>query len=172
MNRIMVVMLGGMLALAAGSQAQEWHPELHAPQGAAQEQAGGQVQGQVQGQAQESSRERARQNPPNPQDICAAGKDKCAEGLSAKRHPHVLSPPLSVRDVTPPKEAPRREAAPVTVPNVTVPAPPPTITGCDGGGCWNSEGGRYNGPGAAPGGAVTSGSGRLCTTNGAFVQCF
>lgn len=89
------------------------------------------------------------------------------------------APPL-LQDAPPRQEPPRRESVPIAPPTVSVPAPSPTITSCDGGGCWNANGGRYNGP-AAPttgsgstprGGAVTDSSGRLCTTNGAFVQCF
>jgi hypothetical protein len=113
-------------------------------------------------------------------DNSAEGNKVCQE---EKPKPRPRRAPPLLQDAPPPRqEPPRRESVPITPPTVSVPAPPPTITSCDGGGCWNANGGRYNGP-AAPtgptaagstprGGAVTDSSGRLCTTNGAFVQCF
>jgi hypothetical protein len=115
-------------------------------------------------------------------DNSADGSKGCQEEKTKPRPRR--APPLLQDAPRPRQEPPRRESVPITPPTVSVPAPPPTITSCDGGGCWNANGGRYNGP-AAPtagsgsgagspprGGAVTDSSGRLCTTNGAFVQCF
>jgi hypothetical protein len=107
--------------------------------------------------------------------------DKSKACAESKPKPKPRRAPPLLQDAPPRQEAPRREAVPIVPPNVTVPSPPPTITSCDGGGCWDAGGGRYSGntgvgpattPPAAPGGAMTDNRGRLCTTNGAFVQCF
>ncbi len=52
-----------------------------------------------------------------------------------------------------------------------IPSPPPPghINSCDGGGCTDTNGVRYNG---GVGNAVLNPDGRLCTINGSTVQCF
>ncbi|MDM0111339.1 hypothetical protein QTI66_04215 [Variovorax sp. J22R133] len=61
-----------------------------------------------------------------------------------------------------PEEA-RQPAAPRT-------APLPTPLGnCNAGGCWDSQGNRYNSTG--DGSRYVSPEGRLCQTNGNFIHC-
>ncbi|HZW22480.1 hypothetical protein [Noviherbaspirillum sp.] len=50
-----------------------------------------------------------------------------------------------------------------------VPSVPAPVTACDPGGCW-SGGARYEGGGA--GGTYLNKGGRLCQSNGAWMQCF
>jgi hypothetical protein len=62
-------------------------------------------------------------------------------------------------------------------PSTTTPRPAPPaqadrpspLTGCDPGGCWDSGGNRYNG---GAGNTYLNGAGKLCTRNGAWMQCF
>lgn len=75
-------------------------------------------------------------------------------------------PALADRPVTPPPSAP---SVPMpAVPQTAVPSGPAPVTGCDPGGCW-SGGTRYNG---GAGGTYLDKGGRLCQSNGAFMQCF
>lgn len=49
-------------------------------------------------------------------------------------------------------------------------APPPApLSSCNAGGCWDSQGNRYNGTG--DGSRFISPEGRLCQTNGKFIHC-
>ena len=64
---------------------------------------------------------------------------------------------------TPPRQP---QTTPVT-PGARPGAPIPTA-GCDAGGCYGPGGQRYNN---GPGATVVSPSGKLCTRNGAWIQC-
>lgn len=71
-----------------------------------------------------------------------------------------------------PLPAERRPAVPVPPPPArpaAVPTPPTPITTCDAGGCWNANGGRYNG---GPGNTYMDRNGRLCQRNGAWMRCY
>lgn len=79
----------------------------------------------------------------------------------------------AVIDGTPRIAAPRSDLA---APALTVPATPlPALPGpapimrCDGGGCVDTSGTRYNG---GVGTTLLSPQGKLCNNNGATVQCF
>ena len=49
-------------------------------------------------------------------------------------------------------------------------APPPApLSNCDAGGCWDSQGNRYNNTG--DGARLISPEGRPCQTNGKFIHC-
>jgi hypothetical protein len=62
-----------------------------------------------------------------------------------------------------------RVVPPVILPGTAAPSAPAPLGTCDGAGCWNSEGGRYNG---GTGNTYLNNGGRLCNRNGASVQCF
>jgi hypothetical protein len=75
--------------------------------------------------------------------------------------------PLVIERV-PPVAPPARTGVPVVVPPVNTPSPPPAVSGCDGGGCWDSGGSRYNGSN----GVYLNGAGRQCQRVGTSLQCF
>lgn len=70
-----------------------------------------------------------------------------------------LSPP--VLPATPPRSV--TPAPPLVRPGAPIPT-----AGCDAGGCYGPNGQRYNN---GPGATVVSPSGKLCTRNGAWIQC-
>jgi hypothetical protein len=94
---------------------------------------------------------------------CLGGPDTPASAPPRAAQPAAASGTSTPRavPVTPPATTPQ--------PTVRVPAqaPPATLTACDAGGCWTSDGTRLQrvGPGAL------LGPRGLCTTNGNFVQC-
>jgi hypothetical protein len=61
------------------------------------------------------------------------------------------------------QEQPMQPAAPRAAP---LPAP---LSSCNAGGCWDSQGNRYNGTG--DGSRFVSPEGRLCQTHGQFIHC-
>ncbi|KQQ46366.1 hypothetical protein ASF61_18390 [Duganella sp. Leaf126] len=67
---------------------------------------------------------------------------------------------------TPPR--PLTPATPSRIDPVARPGAPVPTAGCDAGGCYGPNGQRYNN---GPGNTVVSPSGRLCSRNGAFIQC-
>jgi hypothetical protein len=71
-----------------------------------------------------------------------------------------LSVPSAAGQITVPHLAP---------PNVTInPAQAPAFTSsCDGGGCWGSDGTRYN----AVGGALVRPDGKICKSVAGVMQC-
>lgn len=71
-----------------------------------------------------------------------------------------ISVPSAAGQITVPRLAP---------PNVTInPAPAPTFTSsCDSGGCWGSDGTRYN----AVGGALVGPDGKTCQSVAGVMQC-
>lgn len=82
--------------------------------------------------------------------------------------------PQAVERVSP-AEAERKEPLPPRVPtpprispNNPRPGAPIPTAGCDVGGCYGPNGQRYNN---GPGNAVVSPSGKLCSRNGAWIQC-
>jgi len=86
-------------------------------------------------------------------------------------------PRRAVRQIIQP--TPRMTVAPQAAMPATPPSPPletllhppgapiPT-TGCDASGCYGADGKRYNNAGAA---AVITPAGKVCTRNGALIQC-
>jgi len=80
----------------------------------------------------------------------------------------VVAPPLPpVRRAEP---MPRPPAAPPAAsPAPAAPSRPRPLTVCDSGGCWNTDGSRYNG---GTGNSFIDRGGRLCQRNGAWMQCF
>lgn len=50
------------------------------------------------------------------------------------------------------------------------PDKPQPLTGCDPGGCWDTDANRYHSGGNNP--AYLNNAGRLCHRNGAWIQCF
>ena len=63
-----------------------------------------------------------------------------------------------------------QEQAPSTQPAAPRTAPPPApLSNCNAGGCWDSQGNRYNDTG--DGSRFISPQGRLCQTNGKFIHC-
>ncbi|MES3022251.1 MAG: hypothetical protein V4857_11790 [Pseudomonadota bacterium] len=109
-----------------------------------------------------------------------------AEAQPAQQPPGTSAP----YKAAPPKKAPPRRrptrqdiitmppAAPIVgapfrpsvlPPAHAAPSGPVQINSCDAGGCTDTNGVRYNG---GAGNAALNPQGRLCTTNGATVQCF
>lgn len=81
--------------------------------------------------------------------------------------------PQAVERVSP-AEAERKEPLPPRVPTPPRVSPNPRpgspipTAGCDIGGCYGPNGQRYNN---GPGNTVVSPSGKLCSRNGAWIQC-
>ena len=106
--------------------------------------------------------------PPRPGDV---------EQQAKKGKPAPKKAPLKRRAVTQVIEGTPRIAAPpvaapapaATLPSTSVPPPPAPIMRCDGGGCVDASGTRYNG---GVGTTLLSPQGKLCHKNGVTVQCF
>jgi len=66
---------------------------------------------------------------------------------------------------------PAREPEHTTQPAAprTTSPPPVPLSNCNAGGCWDSQGNRYNGTG--DGARYVSPEGRLCQTHGKFIHC-
>lgn len=64
---------------------------------------------------------------------------------------------------TPPRQPPVTPATPGARPGAPIPT-----AGCDAGGCYGPGGQRYNN---GPGATVVSPGGKLCSRNGAWIQC-
>jgi hypothetical protein len=63
-----------------------------------------------------------------------------------------------------------REQEQATPPAAPRAAPPPApLSSCNAGGCWDSQGNRYNGTG--DGSRFISPEGRLCQAHGKFIHC-
>jgi hypothetical protein len=58
--------------------------------------------------------------------------------------------------------------APAT-PTIAVPSEPSVLTTCDGGGCWDNLGRRYNYNGTGP--TLIGPTGRLCVRSGDRIEC-
>lgn len=86
--------------------------------------------------------------------------------------------PQAVERVSPPAQAEPKEPVPPRLPTPprvnpdsrpeARPGAPIPTAGCDAGGCYGPNGQRYNN---GPGATVVSPSGKLCTRNGAWIQC-
>jgi len=64
----------------------------------------------------------------------------------------------------------QRAPAPPPAPTQAAPSPPPAPLGsCNAGGCWDSQGRRYDGTG--DGSRYISPEGRLCQAHGKFIHC-
>ena len=63
----------------------------------------------------------------------------------------------------------RDPATPPAAPRAASPPPPAPLSGCNAGGCWDSQGRQYNGTG--DGSRYLSPEGRLCQTHGKFIHC-
>ncbi len=87
-----------------------------------------------------------------------------APAASRSGAPAPYSAPVSV-----PSAAGQIGASRIPVPNVTVNVPPrPAFTSsCDSGGCWGSDGARYN----SVGGSLVSPNGKICQSVGGVLQC-
>ncbi len=82
------------------------------------------------------------------------------DGMPASAPPAVYAPTLTPRPAPSPI---------VTSPSVGLAPPAPVImNSCDGGGCFGTDGKRYNG---AVGNVLIGPQGRMCTNNGITVQC-
>lgn len=104
---------------------------------------------------------------------CAADPGKCTpQGKTcvAKKRgvPRRAVPQAPVR-VAPIQTAPSRPPAPPPQRQPEATRPPATVTTCDPGGCWNTDGSRYEG---GAGGTYLDRNGRLCQRNGVMMQCF
>ena len=76
----------------------------------------------------------------------------------------VLQKPISIgTDIK--ADAPRKPA-PVP-PTIDIPSGPSVLTTCDGGGCWDNLGRRYNGTGPT----LIGPTGKLCIRTGDRVEC-
>lgn len=85
-----------------------------------------------------------------------------------KQVPRRAVPALIDRTPSVATPAPQVTAPLPPVPQTAVPSGPAPVTGCDPGGCW-SGGNRYNG---GAGGTYLDKGGRLCQSNGTWMQCF
>jgi hypothetical protein len=56
--------------------------------------------------------------------------------------------------------------APAT-PTIAIPSGPSVLTTCDGGGCWDNLGRRYNGTGTT----LIGPTGKLCIRSGDWIEC-
>lgn len=108
------------------------------------------------------------ERPPRPGDV---------EQQAKKNKPAPKKAPQKRRAVTQVIEGTPRIAAPrpsAPSPILTLPPAPPSpgpapIMRCDGGGCVDASGTRYNG---GVGTTLLSPQGKLCNKNGVTVQCF
>jgi hypothetical protein len=81
--------------------------------------------------------------------------------------PETLAAPTTTTQATIPRQ-PEMHAIPRA--SQSPPADRPTpVTGCDPGGCWDTGGNRYN---SGAGNTYLNNAGKLCTRNGAWMQCF
>src|SRR4051812_31543264 len=96
--------------------------------------------------------------------------EKCSEcGKQSTANPRRATPQNSDR-LPAPAAAVQRHPLPSTVAQSPLkPQAPAPVTTCDPGGCWNTNGSRYNG-GAAN--TYLDGNGKLCQRNGGWMQCF
>ncbi|MBS0344509.1 MAG: hypothetical protein JSS56_28735, partial [Proteobacteria bacterium] len=61
-------------------------------------------------------------------------------------------------------------APPAAAPRTPPPPAPATLGNCNAGGCWDSQGNRYDSAGGN-GSRLISPDGRLCQTRGQFIHC-
>lgn len=101
----------------------------------------------------------------------AAAAAVCAQAPPIAVPPVRIGPPgdtgwavdrPGMREPVPPATAPPRVAPPP-------PAPAP-VGNCNAGGCWDSQGNRYDSAGGN-GSRLISPDGRLCQTRGQFIHC-
>ncbi|TCS37519.1 hypothetical protein EDC30_104323 [Paucimonas lemoignei] len=124
------------------------------------------VQCPLSAQAADDEPERAAARPARP-----SGSPSQQEPPQPRRRVPAIVPPT----VTPPGST---TLWPMSRPSTTQPsrpAPsmqpdrPATVTGCDPVGCWDGSGNRYNSGGGT---TYLNKAGKLCTRNGAWMQCF
>lgn len=89
-------------------------------------------------------------------------------GGPIKVQPVQIGPPAGSSGPADAQRAREQEAARQFATPPTAPAPAP-LGRCDAGGCWDSQGNRYNGTG--DGARFLDREGRLCQTQGKFIHC-
>ena len=112
---------------------------------------------------------RAQDQPPVAKE--AAAEPPAKPAVPPKRKPVKRRSVQQVIEPTPPIVTDGYRPTLVIRPPMTsaLPVPPPVrMNSCDGGGCTDTGGVRYNGPGAA----VTSPQGQLCVKGIVNAQCF
>ena len=109
--------------------------------------------------------ERARRTARN---VCLGRASANPQRSGAPDPPAVVPPPPPPPALAAPRPAPQPPPLPATVPPpVPLPVPrPTTITTCDPGGCWDSQGRRLN-----QAGPLLLGPNGLCTVQGGQVTC-
>jgi hypothetical protein len=101
----------------------------------------------------------------------AAAERQLQEGKSDARQQKQAAPRRAVPMVIerpPAATPPAPSTTSPSIPQTAVPPGPSPVTSCDAGGCW-SGGQRYQG---GAGGTYLDRSGRLCQSNGTWMQCF
>ncbi|HYD59089.1 MAG TPA: hypothetical protein VEC35_01955 [Noviherbaspirillum sp.] len=89
------------------------------------------------------------------------------DGAARKQDVPRRAMPMVIERPSPAAPSAPRTTAP-SIPQTTVPPGPSPVTSCDAGGCW-SGGQRYQG---GAGGTYLDRSGRLCQSNGTWMQCY